>query len=122
MRQKGEDVSFSYRLDYLVHDGTRITPEEGKASLPEALKTYLDQERIPYGEPLCFTFRDFYPFESSQVSYGGVKLVEVDPSTLQSKKFRHLYLGGEILDRTLPCGGFNMGNAFLDGRRIGKEL
>ena len=39
---------------------------------------------------------------------GGVKVSEVDPKTMASKKVRGLYFAGEILDCDAYTGGFNL--------------
>lgn len=59
-------------------------------------------------------------FEYCQVSAGGVPLDEVDPQTMQSRIVPGLYLAGEILDVTGPCGGYNLQFAFSSGAAAGR--
>ncbi len=59
-------------------------------------------------------------FEYCQVSAGGVPLDEVDPQTMQSRRVPGLYLAGEILDVTGPCGGYNLQFAFSSGAAAGR--
>lgn len=55
------------------------------------------------------------PMEKAMAMRGGVSLKEVDSATLSSRLVRGLYLAGEILDLTGPCGGYNMQWAFSSG-------
>ena len=48
------------------------------------------------------------PVEEAIVTHGGVKLSEVDPSTMESKLCKGLYFAGEILDVDAYTGGFNL--------------
>ncbi len=48
------------------------------------------------------------PVWEAIVTSGGVKVAEVDPKTMESKKVRGLYFAGEILDCDAYTGGFNL--------------
>ena len=48
------------------------------------------------------------PVEEAIVTHGGVKLSEVNPKTMESKKCSGLYFAGEILDCDAYTGGFNL--------------
>lgn len=48
------------------------------------------------------------PFDSAQVTRGGVRTADVDPLTMMSKRTPGLYFAGEILDIDGDCGGFNL--------------
>lgn len=48
------------------------------------------------------------PVEEAIVTSGGVKVSEVDPKTMASKKVSGLYFAGEILDVDAYTGGFNL--------------
>ena len=48
------------------------------------------------------------PIAEAIVSAGGVKLSEVDPKTMASKKVPGLYFAGEVLDCDAYTGGFNL--------------
>ncbi len=54
-------------------------------------------------------------FKEEFVTCGGIKLNEIDPSTMQSKKMAHLYFAGEIMDIDGITGGFNFQNAWTSG-------
>jgi hypothetical protein len=55
----------------------------------------------------------------AEVTGGGVRLKEVNPSTLESRTTPGLFLCGEILDLTGRMGGFNFHWAWLSGRIAG---
>lgn len=53
--------------------------------------------------------------EDEIVTCGGVELNEVNPKTLESKKYEGLYFCGEVLDIDGFCGGFNLQNCWSTG-------
>lgn len=59
-------------------------------------------------------------FDTSQVCAGGVNLNEINPTTLESKKTKNLFIAGELLDIDGDCGGYNLMIAFLTGVLAGK--
>ena len=76
------------------------------------LARFKDENALIKGvKNLDFNFKDFYGFDFSQVSVGGVSLDMVKPS-LESKKEKGVFLLGEILDIDGPCGGYNLTWAF----------
>jgi predicted Rossmann fold flavoprotein len=54
-------------------------------------------------------------FKEEFVTAGGVKLGEVDPNTMQSRKVPGLFFAGEILDVDGVTGGFNFQHAWTSG-------
>ena len=48
------------------------------------------------------------PVREAIITSGGVKVSEVDPKTMASKKIKGLYFAGEILDCDAYTGGFNL--------------
>ena len=59
------------------------------------------------------------PIEEAIITAGGVKVSEVDPHTMASKKAPGLYLAGEVLDVDAYTGGFNLQIAWSTGRAAG---
>jgi predicted Rossmann fold flavoprotein len=62
-------------------------------------------------------------FKEEFVTAGGVRLAEVDPATMQSRKMPGLFFAGEILDVDGITGGFNFQHAWTSGwiaARLGK--
>lgn len=58
--------------------------------------------------------------EDAIVTSGGVKVGEVDPRTMASKKTAGLYFAGEILDVDAYTGGFNLQIAWATGHAAGE--
>ena len=60
------------------------------------------------------------------VTAGGVDLDEINPKTMESKKYKGLYFIGEILNIDGFCGGFNLQNAwstaFVAANSISQEV
>lgn len=68
---------------------------------------------------LTLTVSGFRPIEEAIVTSGGVKVSEVDPKTMASKKCEGLYFAGEILDVDAHTGGYNLQIAFSTGHAAG---
>ena len=64
-----------------------------------------------------FTFKDFYGYENSQVTSGGLLISEVNKD-LSSKKEKGIYFIGEVLDVAAICGGFNIMWALASANKI----
>lgn len=65
---------------------------------------------------------DTKSFNYSQVTLGGVSLLEVNLKTMESKKVKDLYITGELLDITGDCGGYNLTIAWITGLIAGECL
>ena len=61
------------------------------------------------------------PINDAIITSGGVKVSEVDPKTMMSKKVSGLYLAGELLDVDAYTGGFNLQIAWATGRAAGES-
>ena len=46
------------------------------------------------------------------VTCGGVDLAEINPKTMESKKYKNIYFCGEVVDIDGFCGGFNLQNCW----------
>ncbi len=68
---------------------------------------------------LRFSVDGFRPIEEAIVTSGGVKVSEVDPGTMQSKRTPGLYFAGELLDVDGYTGGFNLQIAYATGYAAG---
>ena len=53
------------------------------------------------------------------ITQGGIHVKEVDPSTMESKLVRGLYICGEVLDLDAMTGGFNLQIAWATGHAAG---
>ena len=61
------------------------------------------------------------PINEAIITSGGVKVSEVDPKTMASKKVEGLYFAGELLDVDAYTGGFNLQIAWATGRAAGES-
>ncbi len=62
-----------------------------------------------------FEITAYGSMDEAIVTAGGIKLQEIDPNTMQSKKIDGLYITGELLDIDGDTGGFNLQAAFSTG-------
>lgn len=81
-----------------------------RAALLRALKGY------------ALTPRSLRPVEESIVTAGGIDVKEIDPKTMQSKKYEGLAFCGELLDVDAFTGGFNLQIAFATGFVAGNAI
>ena len=61
---------------------------------------------------LEFSVSGYKDEDSGQITCGGVNTDEINPSTMESKKIKNLYIIGEIMDVDGDCGGYNLQWAF----------
>jgi predicted Rossmann fold flavoprotein len=65
------------------------------------------------------------PVAEAIITSGGVKVGEIDPKTMQSKKVSGLYFAGEVIDCDAYTGGFNLqiawSTAYAAGMAVGTE-
>lgn len=63
------------------------------------------------------------PVAEAIITSGGVKVSEIDPKTMESKKVPGLYFAGEIIDCDAYTGGFNLqiawATAYVAGTSVG---
>lgn len=86
-----------------------ITKEERKAFLS-----------LIKGLPLTVT--GCRGFAEAIITQGGVKVKELNPSTMESKKVAKLYFAGEVLDLDALTGGFNLQIAWSTGYLAGSSI
>lgn len=71
---------------------------------------------------LTFTVKGTRPIDEAIITAGGIKVNEIDPKTMQSKKIRGLYFAGEVIDVDAYTGGFNLQIAFSTGALAGNSV
>ena len=59
--------------------------------------------------------------ENAMVTRGGVSLKEINPRTMESKKFKNLFFAGEMINIDGDTGGFNLQAAFSTGYLSGQS-
>lgn len=68
---------------------------------------------------LPFEITGLRGFDEAIITKGGVKVKEIDPGTMESKKTAGLYFAGEVLDLDALTGGFNLQIAWSTGYLAG---
>ncbi|TDQ77826.1 hypothetical protein CLV99_1792 [Sphingobacterium yanglingense] len=61
-------------------------------------------------------------YDKAEVMRGGVSTAELNPKTLESKKYPGLYFGGEAVDITGWLGGYNFQWAWAAGYAIAQDI
>ena len=101
-------------IPYVVKQ-SGIDPRKKTASVTkeerEALASVLSGFRI--------VPKAFRPIEEAIVTAGGVDTKEIDPKTMEVRRFPGLYVAGELLDVNAYTGGYNLQIAFSTGRAAG---
>ena len=87
-----------------VHDITR----EQRAALRRLLKHWSIDILAPM------------PVENAIITSGGIKVGEIDPKTMASKRVHGLYFAGELIDVDAYTGGFNLQIAWATGKAAGE--
>lgn len=88
------------------------------------VNTITKQERMKLIEVLkgfVLEIKGFRPIEEAIVTSGGIKIKEINPKTMESKKVKGLYFAGEIIDVDSYTGGFNLQIAYSTGYVAGKN-
>ena len=60
-------------------------------------------------------------YSEAVVTKGGIEVSEVNPSTMESRLVKGLYLAGEVLDVDATTGGFNLQIAWSTGMLAGRK-
>ena len=68
---------------------------------------------------LTFTLKRYRPIDEAIITSGGVKVSEINASTMESKLVEGLFFAGEVIDVDAYTGGFNLQIAFSTGYLAG---
>ncbi len=60
------------------------------------------------------------PVSDAIITSGGIKVGEINPTTMESKKLGGLYFAGEVIDVDAYTGGFNLQIAWATGKAAGE--
>ncbi len=86
-----------------------ITKEE-RARLVDCLKN------------MTFRIARFGGYNEAVVTKGGIKVKEIDPTTMESKLIQGVYFVGEVLDLDALTGGYNLQIAWSTGVAAGRAV
>ncbi len=65
--------------------------------------------------------KSFRPISEAIITSGGIKISEINPSTMESKLVKGVFFAGEIIDVNAYTGGFNLQIAFSTGHIAGNS-
>ncbi|SHH12827.1 hypothetical protein SAMN02744040_00912 [Tepidibacter thalassicus DSM 15285] len=63
--------------------------------------------------------KKYRPIKEAIITSGGIKIDEINPSTMESKIIKGLFFAGEVIDVDAYTGGFNLQIAFSTGYLAG---
>jgi predicted Rossmann fold flavoprotein len=85
------------------------------------LKKVDENKIIEYMKEMKLTARETLSIKAAQVTSGGVKVKEINASTMESKLIKNLYFAGEVIDIDAETGGYNLQMAFSTGYLAGSN-
>jgi len=85
------------------------------------LKKVDENKIIDYMKKMELTARETLSIKAAQVTSGGVKVQEINASTMESKLIKNLYFAGEVIDIDAETGGYNLQMAFSTGYVAGSN-
>ncbi|MGH4126000.1 MAG: NAD(P)/FAD-dependent oxidoreductase [Clostridium sp.] len=85
------------------------------------LKKIDENKIIEYMKQMKLTVRETLSIKAAQVTSGGVKVKEINASTMESKLIKNLYFAGEVIDIDAETGGYNLQMAFSTGYLAGSN-
>ena len=106
------------RLWEFLAEQSGVKPEWRWGDLPAANQNKLIKNLCSYE---C-EVKGKTTFKEEFVTAGGIKLSEVDPRTMMSKKVPNLFFAGEVLDVDGITGGFNFQHAWTSGWVAAKAI
>lgn len=86
------------------------------------LKKEDENKIIEYMKEMKLTARETLSIKAAQVTSGGVKVKEINASTMESKLIKNLYFAGEVIDIDAETGGYNLQMAFSTGYLAGLDF
>lgn len=103
----------NHKLNYILLNECGISPTENSA------KAFGKEDSIKklanlYKNLTCQVIGT-NPFANAQICAGGVNTKELNPSTMESKLCKGLYMAGELVDVDGTCGGYNLQWAWSSG-------
>ena len=99
----------------------RLSGIDGEKKIHEITR----EERTRLAEitkQLRMKVRGLRDYTEAVITQGGVKVREINPSTMESKLVKGLYLAGELLDVDALTGGFNLQIAWSTGHLAGSSI
>ena len=80
------------------------------------------QQFVSLIKNFTMTITGLRDFNEAIITKGGIKVKEINPSTMESKLVKGLYFVGEVLDLDALTGGFNLQIAWSTGYAAGNSI
>ena len=80
------------------------------------------QQFVSLIKNFTMTITGLRDFNEAIITQGGIKVKEINPSTMESKIVQGLYFAGEVLDLDALTGGFNLQIAWSTGYAAGNSI
>ncbi|MDF2908324.1 MAG: hypothetical protein K0R34_3645, partial [Herbinix sp.] len=109
---------FNHKLNYIFIKTANLDPLMPVSKVTNQSIDQLIQQMKHYKLSINGT----NSFENAQVSCGGVNTKELEPTTMESKIVKKLYLTGELVDVDGTCGGYNLQWAWSSGYVAGTAI
>jgi predicted Rossmann fold flavoprotein len=106
------------RLWEFLLSEAEIKPQSNWADLPAKLQNKMINNLVAYEMHI----KGKTTFKEEFVTAGGIRLSEIDPNTMMSKKIPNLFFAGEVMDVDGVTGGFNFQHAWTSGFIAGKHI
>ena len=113
-----EEAKFPAKLIPVMIELSDISPEKKVNEISR-------EERKAFGsliKELPMTVTGTRSFAEAIITQGGISVKDINPSTMESKRVRHLYFAGEVLDLDAMTGGFNLQIAWSTGHLAGDSI
>lgn len=108
---------FPQRLIPIMISLSGIHPEHKVNEITKAQRA----EFVALIKKLPLTITGTRSFDEAIITQGGIKVKEINPSTMESKLVPGLYFAGEVLDLDAMTGGFNLQIAWSTGHLAGES-
>ena len=80
------------------------------------------QQFVSLIKNFTMTITGLRDFNEAIITQGGIKVKEINPSTMESKLVQGIYFAGEVLDLDALTGGFNLQIAWSTGYTAGNSI
>lgn len=124
--EEAKNKQFKNALDHLFP--AKLIPvmiELSDISPEKKVNEISREERKAFGsliKELPMTVAGTRSFAEAIITQGGISVKDINPSTMESKRVRHLYFAGEVLDLDAMTGGFNLQIAWSTGHLAGDSI
>jgi hypothetical protein len=136
-------LRFEQRLDEEIRDSARVLVRGAlvAAGLPKSLAEALRELAGVPAEATCASLsrsarrelarlatafpvrvQSLGGLDTAMATAGGIPLVEIDPSTMESRIVPGLFFAGELLDIDGDTGGYNLHAAFATGNAAARGI